>query len=374
LVISDCMKELIEAVYQYEGMVHQIIGDCVMAVFGAPIALEDDAERALRAALAMKERLEGFNERWLEKLNEPLALHMGISSGTVITGNIGTNVRLSYNVMGDTVNVAYRLQDVASRGQILVAQSTYRLTHGVFEFRPLEPVRVKGKKDSLAVFELLKPKTQRDTMRGLEGLMSPLVGREWECKVMRKAIAATKLGRSALILVYGEAGVGKSRLLEEVRSSESEGFTWLEGRCFASTQILSYAPILDLLRRHIGIADKQRVEEQQATLHRYVETNFSADPQVYAVLAHLLSLPLAEADVELLKGLNSEEFRARFFSIVEQGLLSLARQQPVVVMIEDLHWADASCVDLLASILTLLKQTRLTFIIVSRSRQTPTTL
>src|SRR5215510_14446053 len=108
-VLSDCMKELIEAVYQYEGMVHQIIGDCVMAVFGAPIALEDDAERALRAALAMKERLEGFNERWLEKLNEPLALHMGISSGTVITGNIGTNVRLSYNVMGDTVNVAYRL-------------------------------------------------------------------------------------------------------------------------------------------------------------------------------------------------------------------------------------------------------------------------
>jgi len=373
-VLSDCMKELIEAVYQYEGMVHQIIGDCVMAVFGAPIALEDDAERALRAALAMRERLEAFNKRSIEKLKEPLTLHTGINSGTVITGNVGTSVQMSYSIMGDTVNVASRLEGAATPGQILVTQSTYRLTRGIFEFRPLEPIRVQGKKDSLAVFELLKPKTQRDTMRGLEGLMSPLVGREWECKVMRKAIAATKLGRSALILVYGEAGVGKSRLLEEVRSCESEGFTWLEGRCFASTQILSYAPILDLLRRHIGIADKQRVEEQQATLHRYVETNFSADPQVYAVLAHLLSLPLAEADVELLKGLNSEEFRARFFTIVEQGLLSLARQQPVVVMIEDLHWADASCVDLLASILTLLKQTRLTFIIVSRSRQTPTTL
>jgi len=372
LVVSDCMKELIEAVYQYEGMVHQIIGDCVMAVFGAPIALEDDAERALRAALAMRERLEGFNKRWLEKLKEPLALHIGINSGAVITGNVGTDVRLSYNVMGDTVNVASRLQGVASRGQILVTQSTYRLTHGVFEFRPLEPVRVKGKKDALAVFELLEAKTQRDTMRGLEGLISPLVGREWESKVMRKAIAATKLGRSALILVYGDAGVGKSRLLEEVRSCESEGVTWLEGRCFASTQTLSYAPILDLLRRHIGIAAKQKVEEQQATLRCYVETNFSADAQVYAVLAQLLALPLTKADEELVKGLKGEELRARFFAIVEQGLLSLAKQQPVVVMIDDLHWADASCVDLLASILPLLKRTKLTFIAVSRSRQTPT--
>ena len=96
--------------------------------------------------------------------------------------------------MGDTVNVASRLQGVATSGQILVTQSTYRLTHGIFEFRPLEPIRVKGKKDPLAVFELLEAKTQRNTMRGLEGLISPLVGREWECKVMRKAIAATKLG------------------------------------------------------------------------------------------------------------------------------------------------------------------------------------
>ena len=373
-IVNDCMKELIEAVYQYEGMVHQIIGDCVMAVFGAPIALEDDAERALRAALAMRERLEGFNKRWLEKLEEPLALHIGISSGTVITGNVGTDVRLSYSVMGDTVNVASRLEGVATRGQILVTQSTYRLTHGIFEFRPLEPVRVQGKKDALAVFELLEPKTQRDTKRGLEGLISPLVGREWERKVMRKAIAATKLGSGALILVYGDAGVGKSRLLEEMRSCESEGVTWLEGRCFASTQTLSYAPILDLLRRHIGITDQQKVEEQQATLRRYVETNFSADAQVYAVLAQLLALSLTNADEEFLKRLKGEEFRARFFAIVEQGLLSLAKQQPVVVMIDDLHWADASCVDLLASILPLLNRTKLTFIAVTRSRQTPTSL
>jgi class 3 adenylate cyclase/tetratricopeptide (TPR) repeat protein len=373
-ILNDCFKELMDAVYQYEGMVNQIIGDCVMAVFGAPVALEDDAERALRAALAMKERLTAFNERWIDKLKEPLALHTGINSGIVIAGNVGTDVRMSYAVTGDTVNIASRLEGVAIRGQILVTQSTYRLTHGIFEFRPLEPIRVQGKKDSLAVFELLEAKTQRDTRRGFEGLISPLVGREWECKVMKKAIAATRLGRSALILVYGDAGVGKSRLLEEVRSCESEGVAWLEGRCFATTQTMSYAPILDLLRRHIGIADKQTVEEQQSALHRYVSTNFSADPRVYSVLAHLLALPLAEADAELLKDLTGEEFRARFFAILEQGLMALAAQQPIILMIDDLHWADASSIDLLASILPLVKRTRLTFVGVSRSRVRPATL
>jgi class 3 adenylate cyclase/tetratricopeptide (TPR) repeat protein len=373
-VLNDCMKELIDAVYQYEGMVNQIIGDCVMAVFGAPIAHEDDAERALRVALAMRERLEAFNKRWIETLKEPLALHTGISSGTVIAGNVGTDLRISYAVTGDTVNVASRLEGVATAGQILVTQSTYRLTRGIFEFRPMEPIRVKGKKDSLAIFELIEAKTQRDTMHGLEGLMSPLVGREWECKVMRKALAATKLGRSSLILVYGDAGVGKSRLLDEVRSCESEGFTWLTGRCFASTQTLSYGPILDLLRRHIGIADKQNVEEEQSALHRHVGTNFSGDPQVYSVLAQLFALPMTETEAGELKALKGEAFRARFFAIVEQGFIFLAEQQPVVVMIEDLQWADASSVDLLAFVLPLIKRTRLSFIVVTRSRQEPTPL
>ena len=372
--LNDCMKELIDAVNQCEGMVNQIIGDCVMAVFGAPIALEDDAERALRAALAMRERLEAFNERWIDQLKEPLALHTGISSGMIVATNVGSDLRMSYNIIGDTVNVAARLESVATSGQIVVSQNTYRLTHGVFNFRSMEPIRVKGKKDSLAVFELIEAKSQPGKIRGLEGLTSPLVGREWECKVIRKAIAATKSGCGAMVLVSGDAGVGKSRLLEEGRSCESANFTWLEGRCFASTQTLSYAPILDLLRRHIQIADKRGIEEQQSALRHYVAANFPGTPQVYSVLAQLLSLPLAEADAELIKALKGEEFRARFFSIVEQWLLSLAEKQPLVVVIEDLHWADQSSIDLLAYVLPLIKRTRLTFIGLSRSRHRPANL
>jgi predicted ATPase/class 3 adenylate cyclase len=373
-ILNDCIKELMDAVYQYEGMVNQIIGDCVMAVFGAPVALEDDAERALCAALAMRERLETFNQRWIGNLKEPLALHTGISSGTVIAGNVGTDVRMSYSVTGDTVNTASRLEGVATRGQILVTQSTYRLTHGIFDFRPLEPVRVQGKKDSLPVYELLAPKIHRDTMRGLDGLMSRLVGREWEFKVMRKAIAATKVGRSSLILVSGEAGVGKSRLLEEVRSCEAKGLTWVDVRCFASSQTLSYAPILDLLRRLIGIADQHEIEEEQAALRGYVADNFSADPQVYSILAQLLALPLSEPEAGVLKDLKGEEFRARFFTIVEQALIAAGEGEPTVLMIDDLHWADASSVDLLCSVLPIVKRARLSLIGVTRSRDRPSSL
>jgi class 3 adenylate cyclase/tetratricopeptide (TPR) repeat protein len=368
---NDCMKELVDAVYQYEGMVDKFIGDCIMAVFGAPIALEDDAERALLASLAMKERLEAFNQRWIGKLKEPLALHIGINSGTVIAGNVGNDLRMSYTVMGDTVNVASRLESAATRGQIFVSQSTHRLTHGAFTFRAMEPIRVKGKSDLLTVYELLSAKIQPDKIRGVEGLISPLVGREWECKVIRKAVAATKLGHSAIVLVYGDAGVGKSRLLTEVQGCESDGLTWLEGRCFASSQTLSYAPILDLIRRRSGMTNEQSIEEQQAALRRHVATDFPADPEVYSVLAQLLALPLSDADTELIKALTGEEFRTRFFSIIEQRVLALSEKQPVVLVIEDLHWADQSTIDLLAYILPLVKRTRLTFIGISRSRQEP---
>jgi class 3 adenylate cyclase/tetratricopeptide (TPR) repeat protein len=372
--LNDCMKEMIDAVYQCEGMVNQIIGDCVMAVFGAPIALEDDAERALRAALAMRERLEAINKRWLDQLKEPLALHTGISSGMIVATNVGSDFRMSYHIIGDSVNVASRLQGVATSGQIVVSQSTYRLTRGAFDFRPLEPVRVKGKTDSLAVFELIEAKSQPGKIRGLEGLISPLVGRGWERKVITKAIAATKSGRGAMVLVSGDAGVGKSRLLEEIQSGDFANFAWLEGRCFASTQTLSYAPILDLLRRQIQIADKQGIEEQQAALRHYVTDNFQNKPQVYSILAQVLALPLAEADSELIKALTGEEFRTQFFAIVEQRLLSLAEKQPLVLVIEDLHWADESSIDLLAYVLPLIKRTRFSFIGLSRSRQRPENL
>jgi class 3 adenylate cyclase/tetratricopeptide (TPR) repeat protein len=368
---NDCMKELVEAVYQYEGMVDKFIGDCVMAVFGAPIALEDDAERALRASLAMRERVEAFNRRWIEKLKEPLALHIGINSGTVIAGNVGNDLRMSYTVMGDTVNVASRLEGVAQRGQIFVSQNTHRLTHGAFTFRALDPIQVKGKRELLTVYELLGTKRQPQKTRGLEGLISPLMGRGRECDALNKCLDDLKRGQSAIAMVYGEAGVGKSRLLAEIQKCSSDGLTWLEGRCFASTQTLSYGPFLDLLRRHIGMADEQDENEQRATLRSYVDQRFPAATDVHPVLAQLLALHLEPVELDLLQQLKGEAFRARLFAIIEELLLSLANKEPVVVLLEDLHWADQSSIDLLNHLIALTSRGKVAIIGISRSRTEP---
>ena len=374
-LMNECLKDLVDAVYQYEGMVDKFIGDCVMAVFGAPIALEDDAERALHAALAMREKVERFNERCGKRLKEPLALHIGINSGTVIAGNVGNDLRMDYTVMGDTVNVASRLEGAATRGQIFVSHSAYRLSAGAFRFRQLEPIQVKGKRELLKVYELLEAKIQPDKIRGLEGLVSPLVGRASEFDAITDALAASKRGdRGSIVLLHGDAGVGKSRLLREVRATGSEGVTWLEGRCFAISQTLSYGPILDLLRRQIGIADEQHIDEQESVLRRHVETYFPTEPETYPVLARLLALPLSDADSALFKSLEGEEFRARVSSIIERHLSALSSQQPLVVLIEDIHWADQSTIDLLIEMLPLTKKTRLSFVCVSRSRKEPTVL
>src|SRR3972149_3072858 len=172
-LINECLKELVLAVYEYEGMVDKFVGDCIMAVFGAPVALEDDAERALRAALSMRENLQAFNRRWIDKLGQPLDLHIGVNTGMVIAGNVGSDLRMSYTVMGDTVNVAARLQDAATAGQIYVSRNTYRLTRGAFTFQAMDPIQVKGKREPLQAYELLHAKVQPDKARGIEGLASP---------------------------------------------------------------------------------------------------------------------------------------------------------------------------------------------------------
>lgn len=368
---NDCMKELTAAVYEHEGMVDKFIGDCVMAVFGAPIALEDDAERALRASLAMRERLEAFNRRWINKLKEPLSLHIGINSGTVIAGNVGNDLRMSYTVMGDTVNVASRLEGAAIGGQIFVSQSTYRLTHGSFNFKPLEPIRVKGKKDSLPIFELIGAKIQPEKARGLEGLVSPLMGRADETARLDKCLGALKAGDGCIAFIYGEAGVGKTRLLSDMRRREAGNFNWLEGRCFAFSHALSYGLFLDLLRRHLGIADEQGENAAQTALRSYTDKMFPGEPDVYPVLAQLLVLHLSDAELEILKQVKGEAFRVRLFAIIEQLLLRLAEEKPVVILLEDLHWADHSSIELLGHLLPLTARGRIAIFGVSRSATEP---
>lgn len=368
-LVNDCLKELVLVVYQHEGMVDKFVGDCIMVVFGAPVALEDDAERACRAALAMREKLRDFNRRWIGRLGQELDLHIGINTGMVIAGNVGSDLRMSYTVLGDTVNLTARLQDAAKAGHIFVSRNTYRLTRGAFGFQELPPIQVKGKRDPIPLYELLHAKIQPEKSRGLEGLSSPLVGRDDARRRFAKSLASLAKGRGGIVSVMGEAGIGKSRLLAELREREGKDLAWLEGRCFAFSRALSYAPFLDMLRRFSGIADEDGEAEARASLRERLEQVFPGESQAQAVLAQLLSMRLAPEEAAAMKALSGENYQRLLFSTIEDFLRRHAAQKPVVLVLEDLHWCDQSSIALIRHLLPITTQAPVVLVLLSRPKR-----
>jgi class 3 adenylate cyclase/tetratricopeptide (TPR) repeat protein len=365
------LKEMAIAVYQYEGYVDKFLGDAVMAVFGAPVAHEDDAERALRAALLMRERLEAFNRCQTHRLSHPLSIHIGVNTGTVIAGNVGSDLRMSYTVMGDTVNTASRLEDASKPGQILVSRDTYRLTRGAFTFLAMEPIQVRGKREPLTVYELQQAKIVPHKMRGLQNLASVFVGRESEMAQLRAVLNDMDAGRGCVVIVSGEAGIGKSRLMAEWRAEilRGERAAWLEGRCLAYTTSIPYGPFLDLIRRYAGIKEDQSEDAARGRLNVIVERFFPGDAEAKAVFASLLAFQLSDKERDLLKTLPGEQLRRRLFALMEAFFVQLAKERPAVLVIEDMHWVDATSLELIGHLLLLIES--LPFTIVGVSRQQP---
>ncbi len=363
---NDMLKDLAEAVYQYEGYVDKFIGDAVMAVFGAPVTHEDDAERALRAALEMRERFEGFNRRWINILMKPLSVHIGVNTGIVIAGGVGSDLRMSYTVLGDTVNTASRLQDAAEPGQILVSRHTYRQARAAFEFLVGESIRVKGKREPLAVYELRGARLTPEKTRGLSNMNPAFVGREREIDQLRGVMNGLEIGEGQLVLISGEAGIGKSRLLTEWHAEIKGSVHWVEGRCLAYTRAVPYGPFLDLIRRHAGIREDQSESAARWRLDVIGQRFFPGNTEAHAILANLLALPLTPQEQDLVENLSADGSRNRLFEPLEAFFSQLAQDGPTVLLIEDMHWIDTSSLELLAHLLPLVKKWPLAIVGVSR--------
>src|SRR2546421_10021805 len=217
-LMNACFQSLVPIVQKYEGMIDKFIGDEIMALFGAPVAHEDDPERALRAGLEMMDVIAGINRT----RGTELGLHIGINSGPVIAGQIGAENRRDYSVMGDAVNLAARLEDASERGQIFVGPSTYQQTAHAFEFEKIPPLSLKGKEQPVQVHRLIRAKTSAKSKRGIEGLRTELVGRDSELNRIKDALVSLASGEGGICAVFGEAGVGKSRLIAEARAAARE--------------------------------------------------------------------------------------------------------------------------------------------------------
>lgn len=349
-VVNACFNRLTPVIEKYQGTVDKFIGDEIMALFGAPVARENDAERALRAALEMMDVLGAFNaERGTD-----LGMHVGVNTGMVIAGGLGSDGREQYTVMGDAVNLAARLKDLASRGQIIVGEDTYRQALDAFEFEPLEPVSVKGKSKPVSACRLLQARSAATGDRGASGLRSPLVGREGELGKITDALNALRRARGGVIAVIGEAGLGKSRLIAEARQRCGEGIQWAEGRAVSYGQGITYSVARDMLCRLLGENPEAPPDAIAAALERSIEDGPAEWAQyVYPYLGRMLGVSL-DADAQgRLEDLEPNALKSRTQAAFAEIIRARARREPQALVWEDLHWADPSSLGLLEELQSL---------------------
>ncbi len=370
-VVSGAHRRVTDAVVRYEGTVAQLLGDGVLAFFGAPVAHEDDPARAVHAALDIQAAI-GDYARELAGYVDDFAMRIGIHTGEVVVGEIGSEQHAEYLAVGDAVNLAARLQSAAAPGKVLVSGSIARLVRGSFELAALGEITVKGKAAPVAVYEVVGLLAAPVRMRGLAVFRSPLVGREGEMTTLAAALEGLCEGHAGIVALLGEAGIGKSRLVEEAHAWAQANLCqpphWLEGRALSYGAALAYWTITQLLKADLGLSDGDPEVRARVALRRRLNTLFgegAADVSPY--LAHLLGLKLEGEDAERVAALDSETVKYQVLVCVRRYFEALAKQQSLVLVCEDTHWADPSTLDALGELLALTDHVPLMLLLVGRA-------
>jgi class 3 adenylate cyclase/tetratricopeptide (TPR) repeat protein len=329
----------LEAVHRYEGTINQFLGDGFMALFGAPIAYEDHARRAVLAALAFQHRLGERHADFGLPPGEELAVRMGLNTGLVVVGSIGDNLRMDYTAVGDTTNLAARLQQSAPPGVILLSQTTSQLVQDQVSLEAIAPLQVKGLDTPVAAYTLLGTRPRRSPGARLgERTLSRFAGRERDLAVLHAVWAQVEAGQGQVVGIVGEAGVGKSRFLYEFRQSlTGKRLTYLAGSCLSYGRAIPYLPVLDLLRHNCGITEADRPETITARVRLALqEVGLDAE----AGTPYLLHLLGVQAGTDSLAALSPETIKTRTFDTLRQLSLRGSRQRPLLLEVEDLHWID----------------------------------
>jgi class 3 adenylate cyclase len=372
-ILNEAFELMSQAVFRYEGTIAQLQGDAMLAFFGAPVAHEDDATRAILAALDMIEVIDEFARQLEQAHGIDFRIRAGINTGPVVVGNVGTDLRYEYTALGDAVNVAARMQTAAEPGTVMVTASTYRLAEAAFDADDLGEIEVKGKTEPVHAYRVLRRREAPGSRRGLAavGLESPMIGRDRALKTLRALVPIVRAGRGRIAFVVGEPGIGKSRLLAELKRSELDPdagpLTWLEGRCVSYGRNVPYHLLIDLVRTMLGVplnapeADARRLLDDELARRLGQE---AADTAPY--LAHLLTLPLRaeEADRATLDPIT---LQGRYAASIHRLVRRAAEVTPVVLVCEDIHWADAASVEVLRQVLPIAAQYRVLFLGVLRA-------
>jgi class 3 adenylate cyclase len=379
-VLNQAFDRCSAVIYQYEGTIAHVQEDELLAFFGAPVAHEDDPVRAIRAALEVRQVIQQFDQEIFQAYGCNFLIRLSLSTGPVTIGPVGDQLLYEYSALGGTVNQVVQLEAAKLPMTVLVTADTYRFIQPFFDCEDLGEVEVKDFHSSIHIFRVEGPKDLPETARGLAGLHSPMVGREVELAMLLQLNQYVAAGLGRAVVILGEPGMGKTRLIAEWKAASrlapgEVDFRWVEGSSLSYGQRLAYHLILSLLHSLIGVSGTTDEPETRAALCALLET-FSKDARaasqvpdlldVYPHLANFLSLTLEEDERDLVRRLDPQTLQAQVLAGLRKLLLALAAIQPLVVVLEDLHWADPSSVEFLMQLLPLVSTERILFCLAMR--------
>jgi class 3 adenylate cyclase/tetratricopeptide (TPR) repeat protein len=370
-IMDGCFRILVDQIHRYEGTIDKFTGDGVMALFGAPVAHEDHAQRACHAALAIQKAIAEYGEKIHRDCGAEFKMRVGLNSGPVIVGTIGDDLRMEYTAIGDTTNMASRMETTAAAGTVRVSEHTHRLARNYFEFKSLGEVAVKGKEKPQPAYELLRPsqvetRFEASVARGL----TRFVGRRKQMEALEGAFQQARTGAGQVVGIVGEAGVGKSRLILEFRNRlPTEGSTHLEGRCLHFGGSMPYLPILDIVKSYFDIEEEDR---EYLIKKKARERLVQLDEKLLVCLPsfhELLSLPVED---EKHLHLEPSERKQKTFEAIRDLLIRESEERPLLLAVEDLHWIDRTSRELLDYLIGWLANTRILLVLLYRPEFTHT--
>ncbi len=364
-IMDGCFKILLDEIHRYEGTINQFTGDGVMALFGAPLAHEDHAQRACHAALSIQKAIEEYGTAIHKDYGADFKMRIGLNSGPVIVGSIGDDLRMDYTAVGDTTNLASRIESIAGPGTTFVSRHTHRLARDFFEFEEQGRVQVKGKEEPQEVLELIKvgevdTRIAASVAKGL----TRFVGRKNTMGALLDAYNKARSGSGQVVGVVGDAGVGKSRLLIElIKRLPKADYTFLEGKCLHYGHSIPYLPILDILRGYFGIKER----DLDKIIKRKIEekiTHLDEDLKGALIpLHHLFSLKIDDGAYHKLE---PKQKRKKIFEPIRNLFVCESKNLPLVIAVEDLHWIDKSSEDFLDYLTGALGNVRILLILLYR--------
>lgn len=367
-IMNGVFQFLIEPVYRYEGTLARLMGDAILAFFGAPIAHEDDPQRAVLAGLGILEGIRPYREKIKRERGFDFDVRVGINTGLVVVGEVGSDLRVEYTAMGDAVNLASRMEQAAEPGTVLISANTHKSVSNLFDFEYLGGIEVKGKAEPVEAYRVLGEREGAVPTRGIEGLSSPLVGRERELGMLASRMTELMAGRGQVVSIMGEAGLGKSRLVAELRKwAGATPVRWYEGRSLSYETTTPYAPFVDLFGSVFSVkgedSDADKYEKVKSTIASVIPGH---EDSVAPFFAALLGVKLSGEPENMVKYLEPPALRGRIFHMVPAFVEALALKEPVALLFEDLHWVDPTSLELIEALLPITERAMLMVLAIFR--------